>query len=108
MSYPIIIAVIFIFAIFAAIYLKRSSDKVWKDLEQFEHRAMYGPKCDIVTLRYEMWDYKGCFHWGHTEYLKSIWKITDARQRYEKDSGKTIRGRRKSKESSKNNGSYIK
>lgn len=65
-------------------YLVRDSNKIHKELKNFENRAMYGPKEDIPNLRKELFEYQKCWHKYHVLTMHKIFAIVDARQRYEK------------------------
>lgn len=78
------ITVLALFALIGGIFLKRDSDKIYKELKDYEHRAMYGDKSDIPELRIQLWEYKKAWHRFHVEKIIKILAITDARQRWEK------------------------
>lgn len=81
----IIIPILFVVCLSVGIYfLVKDSDKIFEDLESFEHRASYGPKEDISNLRKELFDYKKCWHKFHYLKMNKIFAIVDARQKWEK------------------------
>lgn len=78
-----ILSILFTVFISASIYfLMKDSDEIYKELKNFENRAMYGPKEDIVNLRKELFEYKKCWHKYHYLTMHKIFAIVDARQRY--------------------------
>jgi hypothetical protein len=79
----IIIPIIIVIALIGGYWLINDSNKVWKDLREFENRAMYGDKNNLVNIRYQLFDYKKAWHKFHCLKMNKIFAIIDARQKWE-------------------------